>query len=86
MTAKIAVPERHWDAMFAPSSVLAVVTSVDSAGNVNAATYGTCTRVAHNPVYLLFALTAVPASEHLPQHPGDGPVRGEPGPVRGPPP
>jgi flavin reductase (DIM6/NTAB) family NADH-FMN oxidoreductase RutF len=47
-------PERYWDRLFAPSSCLAVITTVDAAGRVNAASYGTCTRVNHNPVYIAF--------------------------------
>ncbi|GGF30613.1 flavin reductase family protein [Subtercola lobariae] len=62
-TTKIEVPEKHWDAMFAPSSCLTMITSVNESGEVNAATYGTCTRVAHNPVHLLFAVTADPPSD-----------------------
>lgn len=61
---KVIVPEAHWDAMFASSSCLTVITTVDQAGSVNAATYGTCTRVAHHPMYLLFALTAEPSSDN----------------------
>ena len=63
MTAKTEVPERHWDAMFAPSSILTMITTASASGRVNAATFGTCTRVSHDPVYLLFALTAIPESD-----------------------
>ncbi|HLG72001.1 MAG TPA: flavin reductase family protein [Chloroflexota bacterium] len=51
---KIDVPTEHWDRLFAPSSCLATITTVDAAGNVNAASYGTCTRVCHDPVYIAF--------------------------------
>ena len=47
-------PEVYWDRLFAPSSALAVITTVDAAGRVNAASYGTCTRVHHNPMYVAF--------------------------------
>lgn len=47
-------PELYWDRLFAPSSCLAVITTVDASGRVNAASYGTCTRVNHNPVYIAF--------------------------------
>ena len=47
---KIDVPIEYWDNAFAPSSCLVMVTTVDTAGNVNAGSYGTCTRVAHDPV------------------------------------
>lgn len=51
---KIDVPEERWDRLFAPSSCLATITTVDAEGRVNAASYGTCTRVCHNPVYIAF--------------------------------
>src|ERR1700761_8652398 len=51
---KLDQPERHWDRLFAPSSCLAVITTVDAAGRPNAASYGTCTRVHHNPMYIAF--------------------------------
>ncbi|WP_137045588.1 flavin reductase family protein [Pseudolabrys sp. FHR47] len=50
-------PEKYWDRLFAPSSCLAVITTVDSQGRVNAAAFGTCTRVLHSPVYLAFTTT-----------------------------
>lgn len=60
---KVTIPREHWDAMFAPSSCLTIITSTDSGGRVNAATYGTCTRVSHDPMYVTFALTASPPSD-----------------------
>lgn len=51
---KIAQPEAWWDRLFAPSSALAIVTTVDADGAVNAASFGTCTRVNHNPVDIAF--------------------------------
>lgn len=51
---KIDVPPEHWDRLFAPSSCLATITTVDGQGRVNAASYGTCTRVCHDPVYVAF--------------------------------
>jgi flavin reductase (DIM6/NTAB) family NADH-FMN oxidoreductase RutF len=51
---KIVQPEAHWDRLFAPSSALAIITTVDSGGAVNAAAFGTCTRVNHNPVDIAF--------------------------------
>jgi flavin reductase (DIM6/NTAB) family NADH-FMN oxidoreductase RutF len=51
---KIAQPPEHWDRLFAPSSCLAMITTVDEAGAVNAASFGTCTRVNHNPVDIAF--------------------------------
>lgn len=51
---KIDQPMERWDEMFAPSSCLAMITTVDGQGRVNAGAYGTCTRVCHNPVYIAF--------------------------------
>lgn len=53
---KIDQPPQHWDQIFAPSSCLAVITTVDQAGRVNAASFGTCTRVCHDPVYISFTV------------------------------
>lgn len=55
--AKQEQPEKYWDRLFAPSSCLSIITSVDREGRVNAAAFGTCTRVLHNPVYLAFTTT-----------------------------
>jgi flavin reductase (DIM6/NTAB) family NADH-FMN oxidoreductase RutF len=52
--AKLNQPPKHWDRLFAPSSCLAMITTVDAQGRVNAASYGTCTRVHHEPVYIAF--------------------------------
>jgi flavin reductase (DIM6/NTAB) family NADH-FMN oxidoreductase RutF len=51
---KIAQPEVWWDRLFAPSSALAIITTVDTEGAVNAAAFGTATRVNHNPVDIAF--------------------------------
>ena len=51
---KMDVPPKHWDRLFAPSSCLAMITTVDIEGRVNAASYGTCVRVNHEPVYIAF--------------------------------
>jgi flavin reductase (DIM6/NTAB) family NADH-FMN oxidoreductase RutF len=51
---KIVQPEAWWDRLFAPSSALAIITTVDADGAVNAAAFGTCTRVNHNPVDIAF--------------------------------
>lgn len=47
-------PPKYWDRLFAPSSCLAMITTVDVDGRVNAASYGTCTRVNHEPVCIAF--------------------------------
>jgi len=55
MTAKkLDQPRKWWDRLFAPSSCLAMITTLDRQGRVNAASYGTCTRVHHEPVYISF--------------------------------
>src|ERR1051326_6156995 len=51
---KLDVRPEHWDNIFAPSSCLVLITTVDAQGRVNAAAYGTCTRVCHDPVYIAF--------------------------------
>ena len=54
---KVTIAPEHWDNIFAPSSALVMITTVNSSGAVNAATYGTCVRVAHGPVHLAFTCT-----------------------------
>ena len=51
---KIDVPPEHWDKLFAPSACLVMITTADNDGRVNAASYGTCVRVCHDPVYISF--------------------------------
>lgn len=58
MNRKIDVPAEHWDRLFAPSSCLVMITTVDRAGKINAASFGTCTRVCHDPVYIAFTVGA----------------------------
>jgi flavin reductase (DIM6/NTAB) family NADH-FMN oxidoreductase RutF len=53
-TEKLDQPAKYWDRLFAPSSCLAMITTVDAQGRVNAAAFGTCTRVNHEPVYIAF--------------------------------
>jgi flavin reductase (DIM6/NTAB) family NADH-FMN oxidoreductase RutF len=53
-SSKISLPQKYHDRLFAPSSCLAIITTVDSRGRENAAAFGTCTRVNHNPVYIAF--------------------------------
>jgi flavin reductase (DIM6/NTAB) family NADH-FMN oxidoreductase RutF len=54
MQPKLEQPPKFWDRLFAPSSCLAMITTVDAQGRVNAASYGTCTRVKHEPVHVAF--------------------------------
>ena len=51
---KIDVRPEWWDNIFAPSSCLVLITTLDAQGRVNAAAYGTCTRVCHDPMYIAF--------------------------------
>jgi flavin reductase (DIM6/NTAB) family NADH-FMN oxidoreductase RutF len=51
---KLDQPPKYWDRLFAPSGCLAMITTVDAQGRVNAATFGTCVRVNHEPVYIAF--------------------------------
>lgn len=51
---KVDVQPQWWDNIFAPSSCLVIITTIDTAGNINAASYGTCTRVCHDPMYVAF--------------------------------
>ena len=55
---KIDVPPEHWDRLFAPSSCLVMVTTADNEGRINAASFGTCVRVCHDPVYIAFTVGA----------------------------
>jgi flavin reductase (DIM6/NTAB) family NADH-FMN oxidoreductase RutF len=55
---KIDVKKEWWDNIFAPSSALVVITTVDPEGRVNAAAFGTCVRVCHDPVYISFTCGA----------------------------
>lgn len=57
-TSKIDVPSQHWDRLFAPSACLVMITTVDDVGRVNAASFGTCVRVCHDPVYIAFTVGA----------------------------
>ena len=57
MHRKVSLPQKHHDRLFAPSSCLALITTVDIAGLVNVASFGTCTRVNHNPVFIAFTTT-----------------------------
>jgi flavin reductase (DIM6/NTAB) family NADH-FMN oxidoreductase RutF len=55
---KLDLEPKYWDRIFAPSSCLAIITTCDEHGAVNAASYGTCTRVKHDPVYIAFTAEA----------------------------
>ena len=61
---KIDVPSEHWDKLFAPSACLVMITTVDEAGRVNAASFGTCVRVCHDPVFIAFTVGAPKDTAH----------------------
>ena len=61
---KIDVPAEHWDRLFAPSSCLVMITTVDKEGRINAASFGTCVRVCHDPVYIAFTVGATKDTYH----------------------
>ena len=49
---------RQRDRAFAPSSGVAILTTCDGAGRVNAAAYGSCVRVSHAPLDIAFTAYA----------------------------
>jgi flavin reductase (DIM6/NTAB) family NADH-FMN oxidoreductase RutF len=51
---KIDQPAKYWDRLFANVGQLAMITSIDEGGRVNAATFATCVRVVHEPVHIAF--------------------------------
>ena len=55
---KLDLEERHRDRAFAPSSGVVIVTTCDGAGQVNAAAYGSCVRVSHEPFDIAFTAYA----------------------------
>jgi len=57
-TKKIDLPPEHWDRLFAPSACLVSITTVDIQGRINAASFGTCVRVCHDPVFIAFTVGA----------------------------
>lgn len=61
---KVDVPIEHWDRLFAPSSCLVMITTVDKEERVNAASFGTCVRVCHDPVYIAFTVGATKDTYH----------------------
>ena len=61
---KVDVRAGHWDRLFAPSSCLVMITTVDKEGRINAASFGTCVRVCHDPVYIAFTVGATKDTYH----------------------
>jgi flavin reductase (DIM6/NTAB) family NADH-FMN oxidoreductase RutF len=54
---KVPIDSANWDCIIAPTSLLVVITTTDREGRVNAASYGSCVRVCHDPVNLAFSST-----------------------------
>jgi flavin reductase (DIM6/NTAB) family NADH-FMN oxidoreductase RutF len=54
MPEKIDQPPELWDRLFANVGQLAMITTIDRDGRVNAATFATCVRVVHDPVHISF--------------------------------
>lgn len=61
---KLDASPEHWDRLFAPSSCLVVITTIDSNGRINAAPFGTCVRVCHEPVFIAFTVGAQKDTYH----------------------
>lgn len=55
---KLDLEAQHRDRAFAPSSGVAIITTCDGAGRVNAAAYGSCVRVSHDPLDIAFTAYA----------------------------
>lgn len=55
---KIDVPEAHYDRLASPVASVAVITTIDAAGRVNAAPVATCLRNNHHPTCYEFTMDA----------------------------
>ena len=51
---KIDQPRKVWDRLFATPGQLAMITTVDTEGRVNACSVATCVRIVHDPVQISF--------------------------------
>ena len=51
---KVDVVPEHWDRLFAPSACLVTITTVDTRGRINAASFGTCARLSRSGVYRFY--------------------------------
>jgi len=58
LSGKIDVPEAHYDRLASPVASLAVITTIDAAGRVNAAPVATCLRNNHHPTCYEFTMDA----------------------------
>ena len=57
-------PEKYWDRLFAPGGHAAMITTVDSEGQPNAASYATCVRITHKPVQIAFTTSQIGDTFH----------------------
>lgn len=53
---KADVPAEHYDRLFIPVACVVSITTVDTAGRVNAASFATCVRVHHEPACIAFCV------------------------------
>src|SRR3990170_3732311 len=53
---KIDVPYEHWDRFFSPVACVVMITTVDTEGRINAASFATCVRVNHEPTCIAFTV------------------------------
>jgi len=53
---KVDVPEKHYDRLASPVATLVMITTVDAAGRVNAASFATCLRNNHIPCCYEFSV------------------------------
>lgn len=56
MDLKVDVPEKHYDRLASPVASLVIITTVDKAGRVNAASFATCLRNNHIPTTYEFTV------------------------------
>lgn len=45
---------KMWDRLFATPGILAIITTVDAEGRINAGAFATCVRATHNPMQISF--------------------------------
>ncbi|MBI2987632.1 MAG: flavin reductase family protein [Deltaproteobacteria bacterium] len=53
---KVDVPYEHWDRFFSPVACVVMITTVDTEGRINAASFATCVRVNHEPTCIAFTV------------------------------
>jgi hypothetical protein len=56
MANKVDVPAAHYDRLFIPVACVVSITTVDTQGRVNAASFATCVRVHHEPTCIAFCV------------------------------